>query len=294
MRPAALVLLVVSGVRALAQAALPVAAEFRVFAGTQEITDSTRVRLIPTGARHTAALLKEGERHVASVAPGIYDVQALRVRREGIVAIKWAERLSVMHYPDEGGRHLEVINFHPGYGALQVRTGTGSIDEYEVTVFSAGNRTITAGEPFAGDGYRLFVLREGRYDLRVRKAGAEDDAQGTRWLLDIEVPADRTRLRLIDPSFGKVESLGRFGRPQRFDLRERLRNGSPSRDQVHDKEHERDDQQHVHDSTRHVEREAEQPEQQQQDDKRPQHEPSSHDLERQRPCQPRSYRFRFR
>lgn len=174
----------------------PVVVEFRVFAGAEEITHSTRLRLMPTGARDKASTMPEGRAHVASVPPGIYDVQALRMRSEGIVAIRWAERFVVMHYPDEGGRHLEVINFHPGYGALQVRATGGGLGAHDVAVFHAGEREKPAGEAHEGDGYRLFVLKAGRYDLRVRRAGSAPGE--TEWLLDVEVPADRTRLKFVD------------------------------------------------------------------------------------------------
>lgn len=181
----------------------PVTAEFRVFSGDEEITATTRLRIMPTGTRQGSTTVEEGKSLVTSVAPGIYDVQALRLRPEGIVAIRWAERLVVMHYPDEGGRHLEVINFQQGYGALQLRAARGAITDYTLTVFPAGDRTAPAGQPLDGDGYRLFVLKAGRYDvvvrrLRVRHASPEKDAQNTHWMLDVEVPADRTRLKLVD------------------------------------------------------------------------------------------------
>lgn len=176
----------------------PVAAEFRVFAGAEEVTAHTRLRIMPTGTRDQATTVAGGKHLVTSVPPGIYDVQALRMRHEGIVAIKWAERLVVMHYPDEAGRHLEVINFQPGYGALQLRVPGGSpITGYELAVFPVGDHTTPAGEPIEGDGYRLFVLKAGRYDIRVRPAGRTDDLQATRWIRDVEVPADRTRLKQV-------------------------------------------------------------------------------------------------
>ena len=176
----------------------PVTAEFRVFSGTDEITATTRLRIMATGTREKSSTIQEGKRLVTSVAPGIYDVQALRLRPEGIVAIRWAERLVVMHYPDEGGRHLEVINFQQGYGALQLRAAKGSIEDYVFAVFSTGDRTVPAAEPLQGDGYRLFVVKAGRYDVRVRHAGSQNDAQDTHWMLDVEVPADRTRLKLVE------------------------------------------------------------------------------------------------
>jgi hypothetical protein len=180
--------------------AAPVTAEFRVFAGSEEITATTRLRIMPTGTREKSLTAREGKRLVTALAPGIYDVQALRLRPEGIVAIRWAERLVIMHYPDEAGRHLEVINFQSEYGALQVRAAKGSIARYEVAVFAAGDRTAAAGEPVEGEDYRLFVLKTGRYDVRVRPAGPQPDPQDTRWVLDVEVPADRTRLKIITGS----------------------------------------------------------------------------------------------
>jgi hypothetical protein len=178
----------------------PVTAEFRIFAGAEEITATTRVRVMPTGTREKSLTLPEGKRLLAALAPAIYDVQALRLRPEGIVAIRWAERLVIMHYPDEGGRHLEVINFHHGYGALQLRPAKGPVAAYDLAVFPAGDRTSAASEPLDGDGYRLFVLKTGKYDIRVRPAGGQKDANDTHWLLDVEVPADRTRLKVISRS----------------------------------------------------------------------------------------------
>jgi hypothetical protein len=175
----------------------PVTAEFRVFAGSEEITATTRLRVMPTGTREDPLTVRESKRLVAALAPGIYDVQALRFRPEGIVAIRWAERLVVMHYPDEGGRHLEVINFESGYGALQVRTAKGTIGEFEVAVFAKGDRSAPAGEPIDGEDYRLFILEAGMYDVRVRPSGPQQNDQSTQWWLDVEIPADRTRLKLI-------------------------------------------------------------------------------------------------
>lgn len=177
----------------------PVIAEFRVFAGAEEITASTRLRIMPTGKRDKpTTTVEEGGRLSATLAPGIYDVQALRLRQESIVAIRWAERLVVMHYPDEGGRHLEVINFQPGFGALQVRGGKRPIATYDVSVFPAGERAASRSAPIDGEDYKLFIVPAGRYDMRVRRAGAPDDEQDPLWFLDLEVPADRTRLKQIE------------------------------------------------------------------------------------------------
>jgi hypothetical protein len=174
-----------------------VTAEFRVFAGQEEITATTRLRVMPTGKRERVTAVAQGPHPSATLAPGIYDVQAFRMRQDAVVGIRWAERLVVMQYPDEGGRHLEVINFEPNFGALQLRAAHGEMRAYEVAAFPAGDRTTPSGSPVRGSDYVLFVLPAGQYDIRVRHAAAPD-AEDTHWLLDVEVPADRTRMKQID------------------------------------------------------------------------------------------------
>lgn len=170
----------------------PVATEFRVFNGTEEITASTRVRIVPAGKRDAQAI--EAQRPVTWLAPAMYDVQA--IRGGGVASIKWAERLAVVHYPDEGGRHLEVINFQPRYGALQLRAAQGPLAASDVTLFRAGTRTAAPGRVVAGEHYVLFVALAGRYDIRVQHM--EPDGGGdTHWILAVDVPPGRTRLKVI-------------------------------------------------------------------------------------------------
>jgi hypothetical protein len=182
----------------LAAAQPPTAAlslEIRVFLGVEEVSGESRVTLHRAG-EHTTALApgEQGSgRHVFSVAPGIYDAQVVRERDGRVLNIRWAERLVVMPYPDEGGRHLEVVNFTNGYGALQIRPprSGGLVD---LAVFAAGERTRPAGNAAAttpGDDYALFVLPAGRYDVQV-KTGSRPS-----WHEGIDVPLDRTRLWLI-------------------------------------------------------------------------------------------------
>src|SRR5687767_9253012 len=82
----------------------PVSTEFRVFDGAQEVTATTRLRVVLTGKRDGPAIEPAGP--IVPLVPAMYDVQVLRGREPGVVNIRWAERLAVMHYPDEGGRHL--------------------------------------------------------------------------------------------------------------------------------------------------------------------------------------------
>jgi hypothetical protein len=169
--------------------------EIRIFAGGEEVTGETRVTLHRAAERSAAVAPAPGHegRHVFTVAAGIYDAQAVRERDGKVLNIKWAERLIIMPYPDEGGRHLEVVNFTSGYGALQVKAPRPA-EAPELAIYSAGERTRPAAAPVAnrhGQDYVLFVVPAGRYDVQVKA--------GTRpaWHSDLEVPLDRTRLWLI-------------------------------------------------------------------------------------------------
>jgi hypothetical protein len=169
--------------------------EIRVFLGAEEVTGETRVTLHRAGDRVAALPPAPGHdgRHIFTVASGIYDVQAVRERDGRVLNIRWAERLVIMPYPDEGGRHLEVVNFTNGYGALQVKT-TRPEGLPELAIFSAGERTRAAAVPIPNrhnDDYVLFVLPAARYDVQI-KAGSRP-----MWHTDLEVPLDRTRLWLI-------------------------------------------------------------------------------------------------
>lgn len=166
--------------------------EVRVFQGPDEVTADTRVivhragdRTEPVGQMSGAAAA-----HRLTLPSGIYDAQAVRERDGRVVSIRWAERLVVMPYPDEGGRHLEVINFANGYGALQIRAAGGSAVP-EIAIYTAGDRSRPRAAPLAGEGYRLFVVPAGRYDIQV-KSGARP-----AWHTDVEIPLDRTRLWLV-------------------------------------------------------------------------------------------------
>jgi len=182
---------------ALAQAqapATPLTLEIRVFLGAEEVSGETRATIHRAGDRTTAVAQLHGRdgRLSVTVPAGIYDAQVVRDRDGRVLNIRWAERLVVMPYPDEGGRHLEVVNFTNGYGALQVKSSRQGASP-DVAVFAAGDRTRPS-TPVAdrpGDGYALFIVLAGRYDIQV-KGGARP-----AWHTDIEVPLDRTRFWLI-------------------------------------------------------------------------------------------------
>jgi hypothetical protein len=162
----------------------------RVFSGSEDVSGETRVTVFKAGERQSAvAESRPGMALDASVEPGSYDAQAIRERDGRVVAIKWAERLLVMPYPDEAGRHLEVINLQNGFGALEVRGREPGTPD--VAIFTTGSRQQEAARLASGPDYALFVVPTGRYDLRVRHDGQ------TTWHPDIEVPLDRTRFWLM-------------------------------------------------------------------------------------------------
>ena len=136
------------------------------------------------------AQIQSGATRVEVTVPaGFYDVQAINERDGRVLNIKWAQRLVVMPYPDEAGRHLEVVNYQNGFGAIEVRGGEkGPI---EVGIYRTGDHTKEAAAKIAGDDYVLFVVPAGDYDFQVR------GVRGAAWHSRIEVPLDRTRLWIV-------------------------------------------------------------------------------------------------
>jgi hypothetical protein len=163
--------------------------ELRVFNGAAEVTAETRITVHRSGERSdpvTQTGARDGRIEV-TLRPGIYDVQALREQDGRVINIRWAERLVVMEYPDEAGRHLEVINFTNGYGALQVRQ-RGTPAQPDAALYLAGNHEQPASTAIPGPDYLLFVVPAATYDVQVRSGGRES------WHRGIEVPLERTRL----------------------------------------------------------------------------------------------------
>jgi hypothetical protein len=169
--------------------------EFRVFEGTSEVTAETRLRIRPSGTMEPGRIV-EGPTLSVELPAGIYDVQAVHQKQERVISVKWAERLVIMNYPDEGGRHLEVINFSTGYGALQLRWPEGEAPDpagVAITVSRAGESRTMPARVLQGLGYALLVLPAGTYDVRITRAGNPATV-----LAEIEVPADRTRMKVIE------------------------------------------------------------------------------------------------
>jgi len=169
-------------------------AEFRVFDGTTEVTPFTRIRIRPSGSTETGRIIEGGDLTI-DLAPGIYDAQAVRQDNGQVVNVRWAERLVVMPYPDEGGRHLEVINFTDGYGALELKWPEGEAPDpagVAVTLSRTGEPRPVPTRLLHGLGYLLAVVPAGTYDVHIMQPGKGDVAIG-----NLEVPADRTRMKII-------------------------------------------------------------------------------------------------
>jgi len=180
-----------AGTRAAGQAA-PLTLEIRAFNAAEDVTSHTRLTVHRAGERAEAIPhARSGDGRVTLQVPaGIYDVQAILERDGRVVNIRWANRLVVMPYPDEGGHHLEVINFRNGFGALQVRGTAGG--PFDASLYHVGKHDKPAAAPIITTAYALFVVPAGSYDLQVRARGK------TTWHTNLEVPLDRTRLSVIE------------------------------------------------------------------------------------------------
>ena len=167
--------------------------DVRVFDGATEVSRHVRIAVYPAGRHDRPVASAVGGRTIPGVLvePDDYDVQVVWAQADGANRLLWALDLAVLRYPDEAGRHLEVVNFDPSYGALEVavRNGGGQ-PRWRATLRPAGE-TTAARAPVSGDGYALFVVPGGRYDLEVIFDGA---APRRHTVVAIEVPTGRTRL----------------------------------------------------------------------------------------------------
>jgi len=164
--------------------------EVRLFNGSEEVTSHARVTVHRAGERgEPLAQLSGSARLEIPVAAGFYDVQAIHEREGRVLHIRWAQRLVVMPYPDEEGRHLEVINFQNGYGAIEIRSRDKTA--VDVAIYRTSDHVKEAAPRVIGDDYVLFIVPAGDYDLQVR------GVRGATWHNRIEVPLDRTRLWIV-------------------------------------------------------------------------------------------------
>jgi hypothetical protein len=172
----------------------PIRVEFRIFEGTSDVTAVTRLRVRPSGTDDTGQVV-EGTDLTIDLPAGLYDAQAVRQESGHVVSVRWAERLVIMPYPDEGGRHLEVINFTNQFGALQLRWPEGQAPDpagVAVTISKTGDARPMPTRVLHGLGYLLLVVPADTYDVRIIRPG-----KAPLSLASIEIPADRTRMKVI-------------------------------------------------------------------------------------------------
>jgi hypothetical protein len=168
--------------------------QLRIFDGVDDVTRETRVRLYPTGTRGEPVklMLIADQAYEADVPVGLYDVQAIREKAGEVSGVRWVERLLVQKYPDEFGRHLQVINLRAGFGALQIRPereGSGPAG-WSAVATQPGSPDAEVGKarPFGAD--LLLVVPSGTYDIKVSVPSAPP-----AWISNLEIPDARTRLK---------------------------------------------------------------------------------------------------
>ncbi len=167
--------------------------QVRVFDGVTEVTRETRVRLYPAGRRGTPIKLTLGadRAYEADVPVGLYDVQAVRMRSGSVAGVRWVERMLVQKYPDEYGRHLQVINLREGFGALQIRPdGDAGPAGWSAVATPPGVPATEVGKARALGPDLLLVVPAGTYDVKVVLPSAQP-----AWLTGIDIPDARTRLK---------------------------------------------------------------------------------------------------
>ncbi len=174
------------------QSAPSLALDVRVFRGATEVTQETTVTVYPAGARtngQPAPLVAGGERRLPLTA-GPYDVQLVQHRDGKVSGIAWATLRLLVDYPGEAGRHLEVLNFDKGWGALQIRaagTPVSGSGPWSARLLGMDGTEVAVG--VAGDGYQLLVAPAGTYRVAISRPGAPPHTH------DVEVKANLTYVR---------------------------------------------------------------------------------------------------
>jgi hypothetical protein len=168
--------------------------QLRVFDGLTEVTRDTRVRLFPAGRRSSPIRLTLGadRAYEAEVPVGLYDVQAVRSRSGSIAGVRWVERMLVQQYPDEYGRHLQVVNLRDGFGALQIRPDNGRVSPpgWSAIATPPGVPATESAKARALGPDLLLVVPAGTYDIKVMLPSEEP-----AWITGLDIPDQRTRLK---------------------------------------------------------------------------------------------------
>jgi hypothetical protein len=196
---AVLVLLPLHGWAQPASERTTVRLQIRVFNGTEDVTRETRLQLYPRGQRQGAVPLVLGpdQAYETTVEVGFYDIQAIREQGGQVAEIRWIEQVLVQRYPDEYGRHLQVVNFRPQYGALQIRPAQDAPPTrgWSGTAVTTADPAKEVARARAVGTDLLIVVPAATYDVRITLPD-----QRTQWIRGIDVPPDRTRLKTWTPA----------------------------------------------------------------------------------------------
>jgi hypothetical protein len=168
--------------------------QIRIFDGADDVTRDTRGRLYPAGERGTPIkmTLSGDQAFEAEVPVGLYDVQAIRERAGEVSGVRWVEHLLVQRYPDEFGRHLQVVNLKNGFGALQIRPDgdASSPAGWSAVATPPGSPDTEVGKARALGPDLLLVVPSGTYDIKVVLPSAPP-----AWINGLDIPDARTRLK---------------------------------------------------------------------------------------------------
>jgi hypothetical protein len=168
--------------------------QIRIFDGADDVTRETLVRLYPAGERGTPIkmTLSGDEAFEAEVPVGLYDVQAIREQAGAVSGVRWVERLLVQKYPDEFGRHLQVVNLKNGFGALQIRPDgdAASPAGWSAVATPPNSPETEVGKARALGPDLLLVVPSGTYDIKVIVPAA-----APAWISGLDIPDARTRLK---------------------------------------------------------------------------------------------------
>jgi hypothetical protein len=168
--------------------------QLRVFDGLDDVTRETTLRLYPAGRRTQPITVGLGpdQAFEADVTVGLYDVQAIREKAGAVTGVRWVERLLVQKYPDEFGRHLQVVNLRSGFGALQIRPDAegARVPGWSAVATAPNTPGAEIAKARALGPDLLLVVPAGTYDVRVTLPNAPP-----AWLNGVEIPDSRTRLK---------------------------------------------------------------------------------------------------
>lgn len=176
-------------------ASQPLRLDIRVFDGTADVTNDTVVSVFDAGRRDDPRRVPQtssGERHI-TLPPGQYDLQLVHQDDGQVRGVRWTTLRLLVAYPGEHGRHLEVVNMRPGFGALQIRRAGPAAELGSVTwtaTLHAAGRPEPVGSAWPGDGYVLFVAPPGRYDVTIRTSTG-----ATHVVRDATIEEDLTYLK---------------------------------------------------------------------------------------------------